>query len=244
MSDPDPSSPPLARLLTASALGAGSFHELRNSLASVASSLYLARRDRSDESRLLKHLEKASAELARAQSSAEAVLALARGEPLSLEPCSLAALLASARALVSFPSQLVFSEHVDPPELRVEAHPVLFPQALSNLYLNAIEAQRQQPRSALRVLACVDPQGHAVLRVEDDGPGIPEAQRASLFDPLVTHKSTGTGLGLAVARAITEAHRGALTIEDSPAGACFQIRLPGASLHGANQAPVPILKHI
>lgn len=221
----DPTDPRLARLLTAGTLGAGAMHELRNTLAVVASSLYLARRDRADEARLLAHLDRATRELAQAQGAAEAILTLARGEPLPLEPCRPSAILAAARGLVSIPPSIAFSEHVPPEDPPLRAHPLLLPQALAALYLNAIEAQRDQERGALRVVVRLQ-EAHQEVLIEDDGPGIPDDAAASIFDPLVTDKPTGTGLGLPVVRAIVEAHGGQVRLVPAPRGARFSVLLP------------------
>jgi len=71
-------------------------------------------------------------------------------------------------------------------------------------------------------------EGHVEIRVRDDGPGIAPEVRETLFQPFVTHgKRRGTGLGLAVARKVVEAHGGTLTAVSPPApGAEFLIRLP------------------
>jgi signal transduction histidine kinase len=77
--------------------------------------------------------------------------------------------------------------------------------------------------------------GHAVVAVEDTGPGIDAADAERIFEPFVrldaarARETGGSGLGLAIARSIVVAHRGALTVERAPAGgARFVIRLPRA----------------
>ncbi|RYE87596.1 MAG: HAMP domain-containing histidine kinase, partial [Myxococcales bacterium] len=193
------------RLAAAGAVGASVVHELRNALAVVSSSLYLARRDRGDEPQLLAHLDKAARELARAQDVAAAVLGLARGDTLVREPTPAAELVAAARASVVLPTNVTFSVAVTPPELAVRCNPVLFERLLSNLYLNAIEALAGRGRGAISTV--VRRQTAAVeFIVEDDGPGIDPALGIAIFDPLVTTKETGTGLGLALVQAVAEAH--------------------------------------
>jgi len=65
--------------------------------------------------------------------------------------------------------------------------------------------------------------------VEDSGPGIPAERRDRLFEPFFTTKPRGTGLGLAVSRAIARAHGGELAEVGTPGGgARFTLRLPGA----------------
>jgi two-component system C4-dicarboxylate transport sensor histidine kinase DctB len=225
MAPPDHDDPRLSRLLAAGALGAGAVHELCNTLAIASSSLFLARRHRADEARLLAQLDRASAAITQAQQASEAILSLARGEPLPTEPTPLLDLLAAARSLSLIPSEFSLSETITPPGLLALAHPILLPQALAQLYKNSIQAQ--QHRGALRVRASrLEPEHRQVeLLLEDDGPGIPEHLRPTLFEPLASADPSGTGLGLTVVRAILEAHGGSVQWLPSPRGALFSLRL-------------------
>jgi len=70
-----------------------------------------------------------------------------------------------------------------------------------------------------------------VVRVEDDGPGVPVATRRRVFDPFYTTKgpAQGTGLGLSIVWRIVERHGGRIAVESSPSGgASFVVRLPRA----------------
>lgn len=67
----------------------------------------------------------------------------------------------------------------------------------------------------------------ALLAVDDDGPGIPESLKATLFKPFTTTKRKGNGLGLAICKKIIEEHGGTISIEEGRmSGARFAIRLP------------------
>nr|WP_246107281.1 PAS domain-containing sensor histidine kinase [Puniceibacterium confluentis] len=116
---------------------------------------------------------------------------------------------------------------------------VMIGQALTNLIKNAgeaIETRRDaEPgdsfKPEIRVSAAsID--GKAEIRIMDNGTGLPE-DRARLFEPYVTTRSSGTGLGLPIVKKIIEEHGGSLTLEDAPlfdgathAGAMAVIRLP------------------
>ncbi len=100
---------------------------------------------------------------------------------------------------------------------------------LRNLIANAVEsldgAERPDGRISMRLEAHDD--GHLRIAIADDGPGIPPAARASLFEPFISGKPTGMGLGLAVSRSIAEAHGGALEAAATAHGE-FHLILPCA----------------
>lgn len=98
-------------------------------------------------------------------------------------------------------------------------------RVLENLARNAASALRGQGRIVLR--SASPPSGGLRLEVEDDGPGIPEAIRATLFEPFVTHgKREGTGLGLAIVKAFVERQGGTVGYTTSSAGTTFVIDFP------------------
>ena len=119
-------------------------------------------------------------------------------------------------------------------EIRVEANgegptvlgdPILLEWALESLIKNAIDAlQGREGSITLRVGA--EP-GAATIRVSDDGPGIPGEIRRKIFEPGLTTKSSGWGIGLALSRRVVEdSHGGELVLEQSEPGATFLIRIP------------------
>ncbi|MCP1615146.1 two-component system sensor kinase FixL [Azospirillum lipoferum] len=107
-------------------------------------------------------------------------------------------------------------------------------QVILNLVRNAIESMggAQVERRMLTVRTGPDPDEAAFRRVSvaDSGPGVPETVRAQLFQPFVTTKSSGMGLGLSICRSIIEAHGGRLWLEPPAAppatGACFAFTVP------------------
>ena len=122
-----------------------------------------------------------------------------------------------------------------PEAWRVRADAELMHQAMINLIRNASEAMEEvasqgrgdRPGPAVRVDAGWGG-ADIVLRVSDDGPGIPPEVFERIFDPFYTTRSTGTGLGLTIVHRIIDAHGGAIRAvpnEDSR-GALFEIRLP------------------
>lgn len=103
-----------------------------------------------------------------------------------------------------------------------------FVRVLINLIKNAVEAMPSGGTLAL----CVSCEGdHAVFTVADTGHGIPEYILPTIFEPFVTHgKAEGTGLGMAIARSIVEAHGGTIAVTSTPGqGTCFTLRIPQAA---------------
>ena len=99
-------------------------------------------------------------------------------------------------------------------------------QLILNLLLNAAEALPQGGRATIGARTDGD---SVCVRIEDDGPGIPEPVRDRIFEPLFSTKEAGTGLGLTISRRIVEAHRGELSVRDAEGGGtCVEVRLPAA----------------
>jgi nitrogen-specific signal transduction histidine kinase len=97
---------------------------------------------------------------------------------------------------------------------------------LHALYENAIGAVA--PRRAKIQTRASRSGGRVLIEVADDGPGVPPEIAEALFEPLVTARTGGTGLGLALARRIVAAHDGTIELLPTTTGATFRIELPAA----------------
>src|SRR5690606_6466204 len=101
---------------------------------------------------------------------------------------------------------------------------------LVNLCLNAAQAD---PRATITIATRPAPHG-AVVTVEDDGPGIPEALRARVFEPFFTTRSDGTGIGLASVHRVVESLGGSISLHSRVGeGTRFEVFLP-ATTQAAN----------
>ncbi|MDD3650271.1 HAMP domain-containing sensor histidine kinase [Immundisolibacter sp.] len=94
--------------------------------------------------------------------------------------------------------------------------------ALANLCLNAFEAGARQ----VGVERLPAGRGRLALAVVDDGPGIAPGLRGRVFEPFVSGRPGGSGLGLAVARGVIERHGGQLRLAESACGCRFEVELP------------------
>ena len=107
----------------------------------------------------------------------------------------------------------------------VDAHYDALERALRNLVLNAVEAQ--EVSGGLVELTVAEDRGWALVRVEDRGPGIPPELLEEIWNPDVTTKSRGTGLGLALVRQTVAHHDGEVSVANrADGGARFEVRLP------------------
>jgi signal transduction histidine kinase len=118
---------------------------------------------------------------------------------------------------------------VDEPVTKALADPDRLAQVVTNLVVNG--AQHGQGRVHLHIQ---ERDLTVLLRVWDDGPGIPVEEREAIFGRFVRLGDTdahqrGTGLGLAIARELVEAMHGTIHVTDHPSGSCFEVRLPIAA---------------
>jgi two-component system C4-dicarboxylate transport sensor histidine kinase DctB len=112
----------------------------------------------------------------------------------------------------------------------VRARHVQLEQVLVNLLQNAVQACGGGGQITLEIARGNGTGGAAKVRlaVRDNGPGVPQDLRDTLFQPFVTSKQEGIGLGLAISRDIMHQLGGDLLLEDTPQGACFVMEIPAA----------------
>jgi C4-dicarboxylate-specific signal transduction histidine kinase len=105
---------------------------------------------------------------------------------------------------------------------------ILIEQVILNLVRNALEAVASMPAERRQVTVETRREAGVVrVAVADSGPGVDPALGARLFEPFVTTKSDGLGMGLAISRSIIEAHGGRLEHGSTPqGGAMFSFTLP------------------
>lgn len=200
-------------------------HEIRNPVASVAGALDLIG-ECDDPTERQEIVAMARARLDDMRTLLDDTLRMARPLDQEVEAIELQALIQSA--IQSVGTAPVFANveiQVDAPEepIHVLAHVGPLQQAVVNLLMNAAQAQDGEGRVVLR--AGIEGRS-GVLRVEDEGPGIPVDLRERVFQPFYTTKTGGTGLGLAFVRRVVEAAGGSIHVGDAEQGACIYLHLP------------------
>ena len=205
-------------------------HDLRNMLTSaqIASDRLAAIGD-PKVAQALPRLERA---LDRAVTLATNVLAYGRtgeAEP-DLRPVSLKTALEAAAEDAALEKDAVALKIEAPARASVTADPDQLHRILMNLMRNARQAMATMVRDEpgqITVSLAREP-GWSLLRIADNGPGLPERALVHLFQPFAgSARHGGTGLGLAISRELAQAHGGDLTMaETGPEGTVFELRLP------------------
>jgi signal transduction histidine kinase len=205
----------------------GLAHQLRNGVTGARLAVQLHDRECSGRADG-EALQVALRQLAMVEMHLKQFLSLGRTGELRLEICPLAAVLNDAIGLVTPQcrhAHIALDWQSPPGLIAVRADSGQLGQLFLNVLTNAIEAAGPDGRVEVR-LSQPD-SGDAVVEITDSGPGPTDQVAGRLFEPFVTGKPDGVGLGLAVARQIAEAHRGKIDWKRAAGGTCFYITLPG-----------------
>ena len=218
-------------------------HELRTPLTVIRGQLEVLARQSAPSAQDVRRVEGVvRGELVRMQRLVEDLLLLARtdeGQLVRTEEVEAESLVLDAWEPLTLTAERRW-ELEGPPPGELDADPDRIAQVIGNLVTNAVE--HTTPGGLVRLRA--DARGGTLeIAVEDDGPGIAESDRDRVFDRFHrpdagrSRRSGGAGLGLAIARAIVEAHGGTITAESSPEnGARVVFRLPGLRAARAGRA--------
>jgi two-component system, LuxR family, sensor kinase FixL len=138
---------------------------------------------------------------------------------------------AAALALIGAKaSGISFTFQPDPRATMARVDKVQIQQVLLNLMRNAIEAMNESARRALFVVTSLGESQTVKISVCDTGPGLAPEIRAKLFQPFVTSKPEGMGVGLSICQSIVQAHGGNMSVEDNPGGGTiFHFTIPAAA---------------
>ncbi len=220
------------RLVAMGEMAASLAHQIRTPLASALLYTSQLTHEELTEAERSRFAEKALARLQHLERMINDMLAFARGGAMGMEDLPVEALLedftqALAGTLTAHRGVL----HIDcrVPEARLRGNREALVGALCNLATNALEACGEG--AELRLSVTPGEGGRVNVALADNGPGIPPADRDRIFEPFFTTRPQGTGLGLAVVRAVVQSHRGHIDVaSEVGGGARFVLSLPCAAL--------------
>jgi two-component system nitrogen regulation sensor histidine kinase GlnL len=203
-------------------------HEIRNPLGGLRGSAQLLERELG-RSELREYTQVIIKEADRLQGLMDRMLTPHRAP--RIEPVSVHEVLERVRSLVEAEFGLRIERDYDPslPELLGDREQLI--QAVLNIARNAAQAGSRNIAFRSRALRQVTllRQRHRLaleLQVVDDGPGVPEEIRERIFNPLVSGREGGTGLGLSLAQTFVQYHHGVIEFESRPGRTTFRILLP------------------
>lgn len=216
------------RLAALGQLSAGLAHELRNPLGTIrASAEMLARQIPADNPVAAELVGYIQSEVDRMNALVTRFLEFAR--PLELKPVRAELTKVIDRAIAQLerhspPFDVAVYKNYAPDLPPFEFDPELMERVVYNLLLNA--AQASPPGAAITVKTRLV-EGNAEIAVIDRGEGIPPERQEVIFNPFVTTKPDGVGLGLAIVSKIVDLHGGTITVESEPGkGSVFRVYLP------------------
>jgi signal transduction histidine kinase len=209
-------------------LAAGLAHELRNPLTAIQTLVEAAREESGGGALRGRDLEVLEEEISRLNRSIQSFLDYARPPRLERRPVDLRDVVEKTRQLLAPRAQrqeIELQAVVPDSPVVVPADTEQLRQVALNLALNAFDAVGHTGRVTMEVSS--NGRGEALLTVADTGPGIPESVQGRLFEPFVSSKESGTGLGLTICRRIVEQHGGTIEAANRrEGGAMLSVHLP------------------
>lgn len=217
-------------------MAAGIAHEVRNPLTAIKLLIQAATDPRRSAGFRPRDLQVLEEEILRLEQMISTFLDFARPPRPDKKPVAIPELLAECLAGVRARAELqnvavglVAAEPVAP----VDADGGQIRQVIYNLMFNALDVLPNGGTIRVRVGSEAGGEGRPpsiVIAVEDSGPGLPPGLEDQIFDPFISTKDAGLGLGLSISRRIVETHGGSIEAKNGPeGGSVFTVRLPGAT---------------
>ena len=209
------------RLSTIGLISSTLGHNIRNDLSTIKMTLEILRHKyaaKLDED-ALSRIDLMQRSVASIQTQIDDSLNFIRQTPLKLENVSFLKLLEDTLKIIKVPENIKIDAPSDDVLLYCDSSKLTI--VLTNLINNSIQALEAGGKITIKAGEDND---YSVMQIEDSGSGIPSEILLKIFEPLVTTKNTGTGLGLASCKYIIEEHNGSITVQNNPT--TFTIKIP------------------
>lgn len=213
------------RLAAIGQVSASIAHELRNPLGSVRNAVYYIKRHTPEDNPIVaEFLDIIDEEVSASDRIIGNLLEMTRAKATMKQVVDLAELVGDVFSKAKNAEQVFCRIEVAPEPFEVQADPGQLRQVIVNLVDNSVQAMSGDGELLVNAIRSDDSD---IIILSDAGPGIPANVRESLFEPLVTTKAKGVGLGLTICRQIIEGHGGTIDVVDvEQGGAAFRVRLP------------------
>ena len=203
-------------------------HQIRTPLASAMLYVSMLVKPQLEQGDRMQCSEKLLSRLRQLERTVNDMLIFARGGDFTHQPIVITDLLDELKQSLELPLRQCHG-HLEivnnACDATVDGVREVLLSALLNITTNAIQATGDGV--ALRIESRRLTHGGVEIHIGDNGPGIPDDIKDRIFEPFFTTRGTGTGLGLAVVRAVMEGHRGVASVESTPGhGARFILRFP------------------
>jgi len=195
-------------------------HDLRNPLSVISAEIELIKlRDPNPNEKMQKSQDRINRSIQKMFHQLDDVMDFVRIKPLCIKNLSMRDLLRSSIKSLLVPSEIKINLPENDCVIYVDS--IQMGIVFNNLIFNAIQAMDESGEINIKISENTE---NTVIEIQDSGPGIPEKNLETIFEPLFTTKQTGTGLGLVSCRTIVEQHGGTISVKNNPT--TFTVMIP------------------
>ncbi len=212
------------RLRVMGELAAEVAHEIRNPLGSIELMVSLLQEDMETDNKQSEILKRIRSSVNNMNHTVTNILLYTRDIKLKRSIFSVLDLFEESKNMIMMTiTKKAINLELEPIDVKISGDFELMKQSIGNILLNAADAVKQNGNISLKSEINNE---QLIVKIIDDGVGIPVAVYEKVFNPFFTTKNTGTGLGLAMVKRIIEAHKGKIEFESNENGTLFIISIP------------------